>query len=224
MFSEDELLPISGLQHVVYCERQAALIHVEQAWAENVATIEGHILHEKTDEGGSESRVGLRISRSVPLRSLKHGLAGVADVIEFRRAAAGVTLPGVDGTWQAFPVEYKRGKPKLHRADEVQLCAQALCLEEMKDVVVPSGALYYAKTRRRLQVVFDPELRELTKTAAARLREIISQGVLPPARFDERCAGCSLKGICQPESFGRPTAGYVASLFSVQDPEGEGGP
>ena len=137
MYTEDDLLPLSGLQHLLFCERQCALIHIEQAWAENRFTAEGRIMHERVHKEDRESRGDIRVEYSMPLRSLRLGLIAKADVVEFHRNR-GLS----DGKWIPFPVEYKRGKPKKDNADKVQLCAQALCLEEMLDVEVTSGALF----------------------------------------------------------------------------------
>ena len=144
MFTEDDLLPISALQHLLFCERQCALIHVEGLWADNVLTVEGTHMHRRSDEGADEKRDGVRIVRALPLRSLRLGLAGRADVVEFHRGEPGAA-------WAPFPVEYKRGRAKRERCDQVQLCAQALCLEEMLGVEIPAGALFYgqAPPRRR---------------------------------------------------------------------------
>jgi CRISPR-associated exonuclease Cas4 len=226
VFSEDDLLPLSALQHLVFCERQAALIHIERLWLDDAATVEGHHLHEITDSGKGESRGDLRIARSLALRSLEFGLAGVADVVEFHRlpgsAIAGARLPSQPGLWRPFPVEYKRGRPKLHRADEVQLCAQALCLDEMLGTDVTEGALFYGKTRRRLQVAIDKPLRNLTIRAAARFRELIEQRITPPARWEKKCEQCSLLGQCRPETIGRSTTRYLRGLFSLERPSGDG--
>ncbi len=152
---EDALIPLSALQHYLFCPRQCALIHVEQLWAEDAATAEGQLLHAKADAARPETRPGVRVARGLAVRSLALGVTGRADVVEFRAA-------GADGRGQPFPVEYKRGRPKAHRADEVQLCAQAICLEEMFGLPVPEGALFYGETRRRHPVAFDGELRALT--------------------------------------------------------------
>lgn len=206
MFDEDDLLPISALQHLLFCERQCALIHIEQAWAENRLTVEGKILHEKVHAGGTESRRDVRVSCGVALRSLRLGLSGKADVVEFHRSTAitvkAVSLPGVKGRWQPFPVEYKRGRPKVDRCDEVQLCAQALCLEEMLGVSVPAGALFYGAPRRRKDIGFDPDLRAQTEEAAGRLHALIRSGRTPPAVYEERCQRCSLIAICLPRCTG----------------------
>ena len=184
---EDELTPISALLHMLYCPRRFALIHIERQWSENRFTAEGRILHERTDAGGRERRSGVTIERSVALRSLRLGVSGIADVVEIH-----------DGN-RPFPIEYKRGRPEAHRADEVQLCAQAMCLEEMLDRPVPEGALFYGRSRRRKAVVFDAELRALTERVAADTRSLLAAGDTPPPEFEARkCNACSLKEVCQP--------------------------
>lgn len=187
---EDGLIPLSALQHHLFCPRQCALIHVEQLWAENGATAEGRLLHEKVDAARPESRPGLRIARGIALRSFALGVAGRADVVEFR------PMP--------FPVEYKRGRPKAHRADEVQLCAQAICLEEMFGHPVPSGALFYGVTRRRVEVAFDADLRALTARVATEARENIALGRTPAPVLSKACGACSLVDLCQPARLEKP--------------------
>lgn len=214
MFSEDDLLPVSALQHVVFCDRQAALIHVERLWSENVHTVEGQHLHEHANDAGAESRRDLRIVRSLALRSLALGLSGVADVVEFHRDDAGVTLPDRSGLWRLFPVEYKKGKPKRHRADEVQLCAQAFCLEEMFATRVVAGALFYGTTRRRKPVTFDEALRGATLAAAARFREIVEQRLTPAARWSAKCRQCSLIDDCRPRAAEKSARRYLASMIA----------
>ena len=159
--AEDALVPVSALQHYLFCPRQCALIHVERFWAEDGATAEGRILHERVDGGRPDRRGGVRTVRGLILRSFEHGLAGKADAVEFVREVP-------------YPVEYKRGRPKVHRADEVQLCAQALCLEEMFGCAVPEGALFYAQTKKRSRIPFDAELRALTITLAAETRAMLA--------------------------------------------------
>ena len=205
MYAEDDLLPLSALQHLLFCERQCALIHVEQLWADNPLTVEGTHLHRRVDEAPGETRGGVRIARGVALRSFRLGLSGRADVVEFHRAAG----PGPE---QPVPVEYKRGRPKKDRSDEVQLCAQALCLEEMLGVPVPAGALFYGQTRRRTEVVFGPELRARTETAARRLHELVAGGITPRAVREPKCAGCSMLELCLPDPPGpaRSAARYLA--------------
>ena len=190
-----EPIPISALQHAVYCLRQAALIHVERVWAENRFTAEGDVLHAVADKGGSRKARGMRQVLSLPLASERLNLTGVADLVEF--------APGAEGEI-AFPVEYKRGKPKLHRADEVQLCAQALCLEEMTGRPVEQGALFYAQTRRRVIVPFDTDLRALTEGTLAELAQVLISGTTPPPTpHRSRCRACSLIELCRPDMVGR---------------------
>ena len=185
---EDELVPISALQHMLYCPRQCALIHIERQWAENRYNAEGHILHKRVDDGGGERRGAVRVERGVPLRSLLLGVSGVADVVEMRD----------DGC--PYPVEYKRGRPKAHRADEVQLCAQALCLEEMLGKPVPEGALFYGRNRRRKVIAFDADLRALTEHIAGDTRRMFAAGETPLPEYEpHKCGACSLQEICQPE-------------------------
>lgn len=200
-FTEDELLPLSALQHLLFCERQCALIHIEQAWEENRYTAEGRIMHERVDTPHGESRGNVRIATGVALRSLRLGLTGKADVVEFHRRAA----PGGHGAvfWQPFPVEYKRGRPKKQDWDKVQLCAQALCLEEMLGLEVTEGALFYGKTRRRVNVIFDGALRAKTEETAARLHALIQQRHTPAPVYSKACENCSFLASCLPQSLGR---------------------
>jgi len=189
---DDELIPISALTHYAYCPRRCALIHIEQIWEENKYTAEGRIMHEHVHEEGDESRGDVRIERGVALRSLNLGLIGKADVIEYHRQA--------DGSWQAYPVEYKRGKPKPDDSDKVQLCAQAMCLEEMLNVHIQAGALFYGKTRRRLDVDFDEVLRRETLEAAQKTHELIESGQTPKPVYAKRCESCSLVAECMPQT------------------------
>jgi CRISPR-associated exonuclease Cas4 len=205
VYGEDDLLPLSALQHLVFCERQCALIHLEQLWADNPLTVQGTQLHEKVDEGLGESRGDLRIARGLPLRSFRLGLAGRADAVELHRQPSGL--------WQPFPVEYKRGQPKSHRADEIQLCAQALCLEEMLDTPVPSGALFYGMPRRRQDVPIDADLRRLTQDAAARLHQLLASGVTPPPVRETKCDRCSLIDLCLPGAPRTSARAYLDALL-----------
>lgn len=216
MFAEDDLRPISALQHLLYCERQCALIHLEQTWAENRYTAEGRVLHEQVDSGFGESRGDLRIARALPLRSLRLGLVGRADAVELRRVEGetGAVLPGVPGRWRPFPVEYKRGRPKRGRMDEVQLCAQGLCLEEMLGTAVSEGALFYGKKRRRQPVAFDRALRRLTEETAERLHELLGTARTPPPVRDQRCDRCSLIELCLPSAPKTSARAYLDRIFS----------
>jgi len=235
-FSEEDLLPLSALQHWTYCPRQCALIHLEQVWVENPFTVEGRHLHEKVDSAPGEWREGTWTARGVPLRSFRLGLVGKADAVEFRPLSpdqvgserqVGVALPGHPGPFRPYPVEYKRGRPKTsHRGDEVQLCAQALCLEEMLAVPVPEGALYYGKTRRRKVVVIDAELRRLTEEAALRVRELLAGGSTPPAELAPKCEHCSLLDICRPDAVPRSARAWLARVLerALREEPGEDPP
>jgi CRISPR-associated exonuclease Cas4 len=206
-----DLVPLSALQHFLFCPRQCALIHVERLWAENALTAEGRILHERSDRPGQASRGERRIVQSMPIRSRALGVAGVADVVELAREGDG---------WRPYPIEYKRGRPKAHRADEVQLCAQALCLEEMFSAAVPEGALFYGKVRRRTVVAFDEELRALTRRVAAETRDLIAAGRTPAPVYEaKRCDACSLKELCRPKRLERP--GPVAAWLRRRIDEAE---
>lgn len=201
MYEEEELLPISALQHLAFCERQCALIYIEGIWEDNPLTIEGSHLHGRTHEPGarSELRGDVLISRDLALRSFRLGLSGRADVVEFHRVVeGGVRLPGVDGLWLPFPVEYKRGRPKKEHCDEIQLCAQAICLEEMLGVMVPEGALFYGATRRRFGVAFDDCLRAQTAETAERLHRMMARLETPVAVREPKCRRCSLLEVCMP--------------------------
>ncbi|HUP47807.1 MAG TPA: CRISPR-associated protein Cas4 [Thermoanaerobaculia bacterium] len=220
LYSESDLLPLSGLQHLVFCERQCALIHVERVWRENVLTAEGRVLHERTDSGEMEGRGDLRVARGIPLRSLRLGLAGRADVVELHRVygPGGTAVSGLEGCWQPFPVEYKRGTSKWIDCDRVQLCAQALCLEEMLGVQIPSGALFYGQTRRREEVQLDERLRLATEEAAARFHEIVAGGLTPMAYRAPKCKSCSLLEICMPPRRRRASVSrYLAAAIERSD-------
>jgi CRISPR-associated exonuclease Cas4 len=192
---DDDAIPLSALQHYLYCPRQCALIHVEQLWEESRHTAEGRVLHEKADKPKIERRKGVRTVLAMPLAADELGITGIADVVEFHQTTQGE---------RAFPVEYKRGRPKAHRADEVQLCAQALCLESMRGQAVPAGALYYGQTRRRTEVPFDDPLRQLTLDTIAAVRDMLAATITPSARYEpKRCDACSLLDLCQPKLLGR---------------------
>ncbi len=198
-YDEDELLPISGLGQLIYCERRAALIHIEGLWEENVFTTEGAHMHEKVHEAGAELRGEVLTVRGLRMRSLRLGLTGQADVVEFHLdEARGVALAGRPGRWRPFPVEFKRGRPKRDPCDEVQLCAQALCLEEMLDCSIAEGALFYGQTRHRTPVAFGLELRRQTERAAERLHALFRSRQTPPARDEKKCETWSLRDLCRP--------------------------
>jgi CRISPR-associated exonuclease Cas4 len=209
---------LSALQHWLFCKRQCALIHLEQVWDENRLTASGRVLHEHVDERKSETRRTLRQATAVRIVSRRLGVAGIADMVEFHLADAerdgegrhvAAKLPGVAGFWRPFPVEYKRGRPKSHRADEVQLCAQAMCLEEMLGVEIPSGALFYGEPRRRTDVVFGAGLRRLTEEAARGVRELVASGKTPPPEYGPHCKNCSLVEECRPKACGRSARAWL---------------
>ena len=209
-------IPISALQHAIYCLRQAALIHIERVWAENRFTAEGRVLHEVAHEAGERrGRRGVRRVTALPLACRRLNIAGVADLVEFRAGADGET---------ALPVEYKRGKPKLHRADEVQLCAQALCLEEMTGRPVPAAALFYGETKRRVDVPIDAELRRLTEETAMAFGALVATGRTPPPVWRAaRCRSCSLIELCRPQAMMKSATGFrnraIAAVFDPTEDE-----
>jgi len=188
MTDEDALIPLSALQHYLFCPRQCALIHVEQIWAEDGATAAGRLLHERVDAGGAETRPGVRTERGVALRSWALGVAGRADVVEY-----------VGKPPRPMPVEYKRGKPKAHRADEIQLCAQAICLEEMFGVVIPEGALFYGQTRRRQRVAFAHAGRRWTGSMRCCRSCMRCSGMIAAPRW-KRMGWIRRWGFCTPTS------------------------
>lgn len=215
MIPEEDLAPISALQHLAFCERQCALIHVEQAWAENRLTAEGRLLHERVHAADSETRPGIRIARGLRLRSLRLGLTGIADVVEFQADPRGVEVPGLKGRWIPAPVEYKRGRPKPDRCDDVQVCAQAMCLEEMLDFRIEEGAIFYGQPRRRHAVRFDNALRAEVEALARRARDLIASGRMPPASFEPKCRNCSLSDLCKPKTAGagKSARRYLARML-----------
>ncbi|HCE44360.1 MAG TPA: CRISPR-associated protein Cas4 [Lentisphaeria bacterium] len=205
---EDNFIPLSALQHFLYCERQCALIHVERVWQENRFTLEGEFMHEKVDDQKVRAQgADVRIEYGLMMRSLKLGITGKADVVEFHKNTA--------GEWIPYPVEYKRGKPKENRCDEVQPCAQALCLEEMMGVSIPEGSLYYGKTRHRHDVSFDEELRNLTIETIDRLHKLIDERKTPaPVYEKEKCDNCSLQELCMPKAMRKNVEKYIADEIS----------
>ena len=202
MDSDKRLILLSALQHYAFCPRQCALIHNEQAWAENYLTAQGKLLHERVDGGEPETRQGIRFERSVHVLSDTLGLSGVLDMVE------------VSKNGDMHPVEYKHGKPKPTDMDKIQLCSQAMCLEEMTGRTVVGGSLWYGKTRHRLAVVFDEELRAKTLTTIDSVRTMLQSGQTPLPIYDKRCKACSLVDICEPKVFRKDkSVGYVTGLF-----------
>ena len=196
-------IPLSALQHYAFCPRQCALIHNEQVWAENFLTAQGRALHERVDGGEPETRKGVRFERSVHVSAEKLGISGILDMVEHELDIG-----------RLKPVEYKRGKPKADNWDKIQLCAQALCLEEMSGQTVAEGALWYQQTRHREPVMFSDRLREETLAVIDEVRLLLESGITPPPVYDKRCKACSLVEICQPQLLGKDrSVGYVAGLF-----------
>lgn len=203
-FKEEDYLQLSGLQHFAFCRRQWALIHIENQWAENYRTVDGHLMHERVhDQEFRESRGERLTVRGLAIHSARLGVSGQCDAVEFFKSPAGVPLGGRDGLWLPYPVEYKRGKPKEHSADELQLCAQAMCLEEMLCCPVPEGALYYGEPRRRTVVSFTPELRGQVQDSLAEMHELYQRRYTPKVKPSKACNACSLKDLCLPKLMSR---------------------
>ena len=200
MYHEEDFLAISGLQHFAFCRRQWALIHIEQQWQENLRTVEGHILHENAhDAFFTEKRGTVLISRGMAVQSRTLGVNGVCDVVELHASPDGVPIFGREGKWLPIPVEYKRGSPKETDADRLQLCCQAMCLEEMLCCSIPEGALFYGEPRRRTVVLFTPELRETVRRDSDEMHQLYHRGHTPKAKPSKSCNACSLKELCLPQ-------------------------
>lgn len=197
---EEDWLQLSGLQHFAFCRRQWALIHLESQWAENYRTVDGDLMHQRVhDQSIKESRGDMLIVRGLAVHSARLGISGQCDAVEFRRDPEGIPLQGREGLWLPYPVEYKRGKPKEHDADELQLCAQAMCLEEMLCCPVPAGALYYGEPRRRTAVEFTPELRKRVEDSLAEMHQYFQRRYTPKVKATKACNACSLKDLCLPK-------------------------
>jgi len=212
VYSEEDFLPLSALQHFIFCKRQCALIHIELVWEENYFTAQGRNLHERVDQGGERPGGKVKTEYAVPLRSIELGLVGKADVVEYH-----LSVKAGEKTWVPYPVEYKRGRPKKDDSDRVQLCAQTICLEEMMGLEIREGALYYGRTRRRFQVDFDMELREKTKNASEQLHVFIKAGETPPPDYSSKCDRCSLISVCLPKKLGKRNSvnDYLKSILKV---------
>ena len=211
MLKEDDYLALSGLQHFLFCRRQWALIHIENQWAENLRTTEGRLLHDRAhDETLSELRGDVLTVRGLRVSSEKLGVSGQCDVVEFHRAKAGISLHGREGLWTVYPVEYKRGEPKADQCDAAQLCAEAMCLEEMLKTSIPEGAFFYGETRRRTVVAFDQALRDTVTHALREMNEMYRRGYTPKCKTGKWCNACSLKEICLPVlQKGRSVEAYI---------------
>ena len=210
IYTEEDLIPLSALQHYAFCPRQCALIHIERLWDENLLTAEGRIMHERVHAKNHETRGEVRIVFGLPLRSMRLGLIGKADVVEFHL---------FEGTrWQPFPVEYKRGKPKPEHCDLIQLCAQGLCLEEMLSIPVSHGAIFYGRTRRRLEVSFNEDLRQETENIAKEVHSLIAAGITPAPVYEKHCASCSLIEKCMPKAFTRKLSVQHYLKRAIEEP------
>ena len=215
MYAEEDLLPLSGLQHLTFCESRWALIHLERQWEENLFTAEGELLHEKAHSADVESRPEVLVRRTLALRSFRLGISGQADVVEFlpcTEGQDGVAMPRRKGLWHPYPIEYKRSGDKHgSSAYRIQLCAQALCLEEMLATKVDRGASFDGRTRRRVEVTFDPTLRSQVERLAARMHAICQSRKTPAAVYEKKCEGCSMKPVCLPSVAGPISASRYLS-------------
>ena len=199
-YEEDNLLPISDIQHFAFCKRQWGLIRIEGVWQENFLTAQGRILHERVDDPWfNEMRKNMIVARSMPLISHQLGFQGVADLVEFRKEDSGVTIKGRTGRWGIVPVEYKRGRPKDEDCDALQLCVQAVCLEEMLGAQIPCGEIFYGAIRRRTTVDFSLELRKRAEEVAKEMHQIFEEGEVPIAKMNKACKACSLLDVCSPQ-------------------------
>lgn len=202
-YKSDELLPLSGIQHFCFCRRQWALIYVENQWRDNVLTVEGKILHKRVDDPlFSEVREGVLITRAMPVASYRLGLYGVCDVVEFHPSPQGISIPGRNTIYRPVVVEYKRGKPKKSPTDEVQLCAQSICLEEMLSVGIPQGYFYYGEIRHRIEIDLTDELRHLVTKMAGEMHAYYERGYTPRVKPSKACRSCSLEEVCLPALLG----------------------
>lgn len=199
-YADEDLLPLSGIQHFYFCKRQWGLIHIEHQWEDDIRTTEGSYIHRRADDPfNDEIRGGVMTTRSVPLVSYTLGLRGIADVVEYTSSRMGVELSGHEGRWLVKPIEYKRGKPKRDARDEVQLCAQAICLEEMLETRIERAEIYYHEIRRRTAVSLTDDLREAVYALSDEMHDLFNRGETPPAESGKPCRYCSLLNICVPK-------------------------
>ncbi len=214
-FKEEDFLQLSGLQHFRFCRRQWALIHIEHLWAENFRTVDGALMHAHAhDKGFSERRGDLLITRGMNVHSSTLGISGTCDVLEFHANLNGVPLTGHEGFWQPYPVEYKRGMPNEHNSDALQLCAQAMCLEEMLCCTIAEGALYYGQTHRRTTVPFTETLRQQVRESLAEMHQLFQRGHTPKSKPTKACNACSLKELCLPAMLrGKTVSSYLAKAM-----------
>lgn len=217
-YSEEDFLLLSGIQHFCFCQRQWALIHIDMLWEENLRTVEGEIMHEKChDNSLAESRKNVIISRGMPVFSRRLGISGECDVVEFIKSSDGITLNGREGLYRVYPVEYKHGKPKSDNSDILQLCAQAICLEEMTMCKIDEGALFYGETRRRQKVMFTDELRSEVEKNFELMHQYMKSSYIPKVKQTKACNACSLKNLCLPKLFKKQdTQQYILDKLNAQ--------
>lgn len=235
MFTEDDFIMISALQHYVYCPRQCGLIHVDDVWQENLFTVRGDILHQKVDTDTYETRGSVKTVRGLRIHSFKYGLAGRCDVVEFhtkKTKGDSEFIPeylntvtqqpdpqpagNIKDNIVVLPVEFKSGEPKEDISDKVQLCAQVFCLEEMLDIKINEGAFFYGKVRRRNIVEIDNELRTQTENIISAVRKIVESKIIPAAVYEQKCRNCSLQAICQPKAMNKAKLQkYIKELYSI---------
>lgn len=210
-YNEDEYLMLSGIQHFQFCKRQWALIHIEQQWEENVRTIEGQHLHRKADQPFIREKRGEKLTvRAMPIKSKQLGLSGICDVVEFIADPNGVSIQGAEGKYKAYPVEYKRGKPKATNEDIVQLAAQAMCLEEMLLCEIDVAYMYYHEVKRRLEVAITEELKQIVKATTEEMHGYYARRHTPKVKTGSFCKSCSLLHVCLPEVLNKRTVkGYL---------------
>lgn len=215
IYQEEDFLQLSGLQHFSFCRRQWALIHIEHQWAENYRTVDGTLMHENAHNTSlQESRADLFVVRGISVYSARLGLSGQCDVLEYHRDSTGIPLVGKEGLWLPFPVEYKRGHPKEDSCDALQLCGQAMCLEDMLCCDIPAGAVYYGETRHRQKISFSPELRSQVETLLEQMHDLYRRGHTPKVKPSKSCNACSLKGLCLPKLMkSRSVADYLKTAL-----------
>lgn len=198
-YREEDFLQLSGIQHFLFCRRQWALIHIEQQWAENLRTVEGKLMHKNAHDPDNRSKRGdILTVKALRVHSSKLGISGECDAVEFHSDPDGITLANTAGRWIPYPVEYKKGMPKPGIADAAQLCAQAICLEEMLCCNIPEGALYYGETRHREKVIFTDDLKRSVFEAFDEMHKLYEKGYTPLVKRSRSCNACSLKDICLP--------------------------
>lgn len=198
-YGDDDLLQLSGIQHFGFCRRQWALIHIDGVWEENILTAQGELMHEKAHDGNIRETRGVKfVARALPVLSRSLGLSGECDVVEFRSDPKGVTVPGRQGRYSLYPIEYKRGRPKDTDIDFLQLAAQAMCLEEMTGCTIEAGAVFYGEIKHRQPVEIDEQLRRRVISVSAEMHEMFSRGTVPNVKPHKGCRACSIKDVCLP--------------------------